>query len=125
MLLTIKNPYLFISQETGEPIDTSQINIRKTLPRQYPKGVNATEMEEVAVDARKGMEAVVFLHIIAQFFFESNVEDLWSLFFFSQLVAHFSMYEVKMPGNVEVYIEQLRHLVDFEIFKPERIIQII
>lgn len=31
--MTIKNPYLFISQETGEPIDTSQINIRKTLPR--------------------------------------------------------------------------------------------
>jgi hypothetical protein len=39
-------------------------------------------MEEVASNGRKGVEAIVFLHVVGQFYFKAHLEDLWSIFFF-------------------------------------------
>jgi len=49
--MTIINPYLFISKETGQTIDTSNIKMTSSLPRMVPKGVNLNQVKSNAVAA--------------------------------------------------------------------------
>ena len=50
-VIRIKNPLLFISQATGEPIDTKNLAIRATLPRMLPKDVDIHELKSKAKTA--------------------------------------------------------------------------
>ena len=47
----IVNPYLFISKETGQTIDTDKIKITSTLPRMVPKGVDLNQVKTAAIKA--------------------------------------------------------------------------
>ena len=46
--MSIVNPYLFISKETGKTIEADQIKITSTLPRMVPKGVDLNKVQKRA-----------------------------------------------------------------------------
>jgi len=62
--MTIKNPYLFVSIETGEMIDTSKVRIYQTLPRQLPEGVSEEKLQGDAGDVKQGTEAMVYVQLV-------------------------------------------------------------
>lgn len=45
-LLTVKDPKMFISNETGEMIAPENFQLLSNIPRMVPNGVNATAMLE-------------------------------------------------------------------------------
>jgi hypothetical protein len=49
--MSIVNPYLFISKETGQTIDTDKMKITSTLPRMVPKGVDLNQVKTAAIKA--------------------------------------------------------------------------
>jgi len=49
--MSIKNPYLFISQSDGKPMDTSNLIITASLPRMLPKNVNIKDIKDQAKKA--------------------------------------------------------------------------
>ena len=48
LIISVKNPYLFISQKTGEPIDVSNLDQTIILPRMLPKNVNQKALAQGA-----------------------------------------------------------------------------
>ena len=43
--LSVKNPYLFLSKATGEPINTKNLDIHSYIPRMMPKGVDPQKLQ--------------------------------------------------------------------------------
>mgnify|MGYP001098195434 CR=1 FL=1 len=42
-----------------------------------------------------------------------------------QLIAYMSIYEVNMPANIEIYVEEFSKMVKFEILKPDNLIGLV
>lgn len=76
VFIKIKNNQFFISQETGFAIDTSNILIKQTLPRQLPPGVNEEDLIKNAELAAQALEGLVFVQIAMQIFLKGGMEDL-------------------------------------------------
>ena len=65
------------------------------------------------------MAAFVIIQLVLQIFLKGLVEDLWGLYFTIQLCAYLTLYGVNMPSVTEMYVDQFRALVDFDIFEPD------
>ena len=50
---------------------------------------------------------------------------MWGAFFSLQLLCQMTLYETSIPSNSEIYVEQFRKLVDFELFKPDHFLKLI
>jgi hypothetical protein len=71
------------------------------------------------------MTVVIIVQIIMQAFLKGVIEDLWGLYFTLQLCAYLTLLNVSIPGNAEIYIQQFRELVDFDVFKPDSLLPLI
>jgi hypothetical protein len=49
--------------------------------------------------------------------------DLWSMFFTLQIVCYLKFYGVIVPTNVHVYRDQFVKLVEFNMFNPQKVVQ--
>ena len=63
--------------------------------------------------------------MVLQLFLKGSVDDIWGLFLIMQLIAYMSIYDINIPGNVEIYVEEFRKLVAFEILKPDSLIKVV
>jgi len=77
--MKIKNPNMFVSKATGIPIDLD-IPLAQTIPRQFPKGVNAEQVEAQAKSAKNSFTAILIIEIMLSFFLKGIIDDLWGLF---------------------------------------------
>ena len=50
---------------------------------------------------------------------------MWNLYLMLQLVVFFSLYDTPIGANVEVYNDEFRKLVQFEILQPDNLLGII
>jgi hypothetical protein len=50
---------------------------------------------------------------------------MMTLIFYLQIAKTITYYEIKFPGNAEIYLQETRKLVDFESLKPEALIQLV
>lgn len=102
--MTVKNPYLFESLETGEMLDVSKMRFYQTLPRQLPEGMAEEDIEETAHHTQLGMTALVILQIVVQFFMKQNMADMMICIFTIQLCCFYTFYATNLPGNAEIYL---------------------
>lgn len=121
--ITVKRPQLFISEETGEMIDTSSLVFYQTLPRQLPTGVEEKGMKDEAGQIGKGMESMAYVQIGLQFVIKGIMADLMTTFYCLQLCCFFTIYKVKIPGNSEIYIDEFRKLINMDAAKPDNILK--
>ena len=59
--ITIKRPQLFVSAETGEMIDTSDLVFYQTIPRQLPKGVSEESLKKDAEEIAKILNGMAYV----------------------------------------------------------------
>ena len=50
---------------------------------------------------------------------------MWNLYLMLQLIVFFSLYDTPISGNVEIYVEEFRKLVQFDILQPDNLLGII
>jgi hypothetical protein len=51
------------------------------------------------------------------------MDDLWSMFFTLQIVCYLKFYGVIVPTNVNIYRDQFVKLVEFNMFNPQKAVQ--
>ena len=94
----------------------------KTVPRQLPKGVNAAELEKDAESASDAMKGMVFVQLIAQLFLKGAMNDLWNLYFTLQIMCYLQIYDIPIPSNSEIYVQEFTKIIEFEILNPEALV---
>ena len=67
----------------------------------------------------------MIIQVVLQLFLKGSIDDIWGLFLIMQLIAYMSVYDINIPGNVEIYVEEFRKLVAFEVLKPDQIMKIL
>ena len=63
--------------------------------------------------------------MVLQLTLKGSIDDIWGLFLIMQLIAYMSIYDINIPSNVEIYVEEFRKLVAFEILKPKNLMKIL
>lgn len=53
------------------------------------------------------MTSLLLIQIILQMILKQSIQLMWYLFFQMQLVTWFSMYDVQLPGNIEIYMAEI------------------
>jgi len=71
------------------------------------------------------MQGFVYGQIFLQVFMKGSQEDMWGAFFSLQILCQLTLYGVPIPSNAEIYVEQFRKLVNFDLFKPNNILPMI
>ena len=56
---------------------------------------------------------------------KGSLDNLWQLFFMMQLIQSLTMFQVHMPSNAQLYVEEIRKFVDFEMLKPDFLIYLV
>jgi hypothetical protein len=67
----------------------------------------------------------MIIQLVLQIFLKGSVDDIWGLFLIMQLIAYMSIYDINIPSNVEIYVEEFRKLVAFEILKPANMVKLV
>ena len=70
------------------------------------------------------MQSLIFIQLGLQLFLKGSIDDMWNLYLILQLVVFFSLYETPITANIEVYNEEIRKLVQFEILQPDNVLGI-
>ena len=65
------------------------------------------------------MQALVFVQIGLQVVLKGAVKDLLTLFFILQITMEHQNLGLKLPANVEIYLEQGTSLIEFDTLKPD------
>ena len=58
-------------------------------------------------------------------FLKGLMDDLWSLYFSVQLICYLTVYKLQIPGNAELFLIQLKNLIEFNALKADTVVQII
>ena len=98
--------------------------MRKNVPKQLPPGVSADELTANAEAAASGFQSLIFVQLILQIFLKGAIDDMWNLYLMMQLIVFFSLYDTPISANIEVYNDEFRKLVQFEILQPDNLLGI-
>lgn len=71
------------------------------------------------------MEWILWAQIIMQPVLKSGMDNLLSIFFILQMMKGVPLYGFYIPATLEVYLEEVRALIDFEVLKPDGIVGMI
>lgn len=69
------------------------------------------------------MTGMLILQLAGQFLFKSSMKELFGLFIALQLVCYFTMYDITLTSNAQIYTDEVKKLVEFDLFNPEKIVQ--
>ena len=53
------------------------------------------------------------------------IDDMWNLYLMMQLIVFFSLYDTPISSNVEMYNEEFRKLVMFDILQPDNLLGLV
>jgi len=118
VMTTIKNPDLFVSEESFDALAKDKSTSIKFTPTQVPKDVSAEKLSADAKQTNNAMLALIILQIVAQIALRGGMDDLWSMFFTLQIVCYLKFYGVIVPTNVATYRDQFVKLIEFNVFNP-------
>jgi hypothetical protein len=121
---TLKNLNLFAPASGAKKLPKSAGTKVSNAPPQVPKGVDEDQLKQDASTAMKGLAAIVIAMIVIQIVVKGNFKDYWALFFILQFIAYCHFYDTPLPGNAEIYIQELTNLVDLSFLDPDWIIRL-
>lgn len=125
VMTTLKNPDLFVSASSGEALPKDAATSIKFSPTQVPKDVSENKLNADAKQTNNAMIALIILQIVAQLALKGGMDDLWSMFFTLQIVCYLKFYGVIVPTNVNIYRDQFVKLVEFNMFNPQKAVQMV
>jgi hypothetical protein len=67
--------------------------------------------------------AILIILVAIQVAVKGNFRDYWALFFILQFIAYSTYYDTSLPGNAEIYIDEIANLVNLSFINPDVIIR--
>ena len=67
------------------------------------------------------MSAVFLINIALLAISNRSISDILSCFYYLQLCCFYTFYDVRMPANAEIWLDNLRNLVSFRGLSPDAI----
>ena len=67
----------------------------------------------------------MYAQILLQTFGKKFGAELAPTYFCIQLVTFFTIYTIPFPSNVEIYMDQFRGLISFDIVKPDKVMKFV
>lgn len=121
---SIKNMKLFAPASGEKGLGKEGGTKVASAPPQVPEGVDEDQLKQDASTAMKGLMAIVIAMIVIQVVVKGNFKDYWALFFILQLIAYCHYYDTPLPGNAEIYIQELTNLVELAFIDPDVLIRL-
>ena len=109
----------FKSNNTGKLLDPSSTILRNPLPMQLPPGVFADVILDQASRSFTSITYMFIFALVAQLYLKGNLDSLWSLYFTLQYICYLKWFSVPFPANVQIFNDELIHLVEFSFLSPE------
>lgn len=104
VMVSLKNPNLFVSKKTGKAISRANALAINDVPRQVASWVNLEALERQARASSVVFKALLVILLIVHSKLLSSNESMWTLFYFMQIVCYLKIYDTPFPANVEVYM---------------------
>ena len=55
---------------------------------------------------------------------KGKLDDLWTMYFTVQIMVYLYIYDVVLPTNADIYIKELKKIVEFDILNPAGLIRL-
>ena len=68
---------------------------------------------------------LTILQIILQFSMKNAVDLMWGLFFLMQYISYLRVYKVRLPGLIELVLDELINLIEFRNLSPDFLLGLI
>jgi hypothetical protein len=65
----------------------------------------------------------VFIRLGLQTVLKGSLEDMWTLFYTMQIMCYMIYYSIRFPSNSEIYLNEFRGIIEFDILNPEKFVQ--
>ena len=95
------------------------------LPRQLQNGLVEEEVKKQAQQGAYGATGVIIVQFGVQIVLKGAMDSLFDLYMKLQLVNCLSKFSIYQTAVVEMYFEQLSHLIEFKMLKPDFFLQLI
>jgi len=121
----LKDVQMFRPASGNPPVAKADSVTVKASPPQVPAGVDEAAIKVDASTACKAIVGIVVAMMLVQVLVaKGKLSDFWGLFFILQLICYCAFYTVKIPGNVDIYTEELTKVVEFSALNPDYIIRL-
>ena len=91
------------------------------IPRLFPPGETAEFYESLASSGIQSTLFIVIIQVIVQIIIKGSFDFFFGFIMYMQIVKCIALYDLNIPANVMVIIEQLRKIVEFEALKPKNL----
>jgi len=116
--MEIKNPFLFVSDSTGERLSDQVETMVKVFPKQVSKDVDWQVISSVIKQIFYVFLAITVLFLAFKRHLMGSISDIWVLLYACQMVLYINIYDVYMPANAQEFITSFRRLVEFDWLNP-------
>jgi hypothetical protein len=123
IVVTIKNPDLFISKETFQKLPGDRTMMAIRMPRQFPEGVDSEAVEHQAVVLKYVIIGILIVILLISIKVRASFENLWNMYFTLQMIVYMDVFTTAVPANAVICSQEIKELIDFDFLNPERIVQ--
>lgn len=98
---------MFRARDSNDVLMSDRVYIQKLVPTQLARGFSEEDLVFQAETTQGSMLAIVIIQLVLQIMIKGSFDQLWSLLMTLQLVCYLKIYEVAVPANTEIFLEQL------------------
>lgn len=121
IIVKIMDKDKFRSQKNGNTLMSDRVYLQKPIKKQLPAGVSEEEIKKKAKTAAFSMGALMIVEAFLQICLKGILTDLWVLFFTLQIICYLQIYDVPLPANTVIYVDEITKVIEFDLLNPDTI----
>lgn len=67
------------------------------------------------------MAGLFLLQILFQLCLRGALNEFWDMYFTLQVICYLAIYDINMPGNTAIYVQEFTKIIEFELLNPDGI----
>lgn len=116
--IKIKNPYLFVSKESGVRLSSDYESLNEAFPKLVSKDIDYRQIDSLAKQCFYVFLAFILLFLVMKFLLLGSISDIWVLHFACQMVLYLHIYQIYMPANAITFVIEFKKLIEFDWLNP-------
>jgi len=109
----IKQPNLFISEETGLPIDSAVLATTYIQPQISDS--DAATISTLGSATTNAITTVMASNAVLAIVLGSSMQVLWGMIDSLQLITHLPLVRLSMPGNLKMFFSLVNDVLSFKV----------
>jgi hypothetical protein len=118
VLIKVKDPNWFVSEETGQRMTKFAKIMMEHIPAQARDGTSEFQLQFQMAFASYFVQACVYSSLLFILYFKGPITNCWILFFATQYVCYFRFYNNPFPANSEIFLDHFLGMLNFNIINP-------